>query len=273
MTPTPTSSPRPARRRWPVRRPRVPRPPSVPLRCRRHSAALRPNGHYAPSNAASCCLSPASSSFSQQLLGFFRAPSPRTRRLSCKQRSLSCSRYTSLWTAIQPPCHRVTRGLYRALSLTPTSVTPCAYAPCPLAPTDIDAAFAPAIHIRTDFVQSPRRRVPPNPPVPSSTAAADRISEGLCAPLAPTCLECAHRSPRSKAKMSFLEELGGLGTDGDAIHPRRARNLRLYSGRARLLGVAPTGPLRVRRQHHGTFPRGCPQGCRLRRQIGTWNSS
>ncbi|KAJ7915303.1 hypothetical protein B0H13DRAFT_2324405 [Mycena leptocephala] len=52
----------------------------------------------------------------------------------------------------------------------------------------------------TDFVRSPRRRVPPNPPVPSSTmplAAADRISGTLCAPLAPTCLGCAHRSPRS----------------------------------------------------------------------------
>ncbi|KAJ7796320.1 hypothetical protein B0H14DRAFT_3887688 [Mycena olivaceomarginata] len=29
---------------------------------------------------------------------------------------------------------------------------PCAYALCPSAPTEIDAASAPAVHIRTDFV-------------------------------------------------------------------------------------------------------------------------
>ncbi|KAJ7789844.1 hypothetical protein B0H14DRAFT_3891613 [Mycena olivaceomarginata] len=58
---------------------------------------------------------------------------------------------------------------------------------------------------------------------------------------------------------SFLGELGGLGTGGDAIHPCRDRNLRLYGAHARLLGVALTGPLRVRRQQRGTFPRGCLQ--------------
>ncbi|KAF8197187.1 hypothetical protein K438DRAFT_1967435 [Mycena galopus ATCC 62051] len=86
--------------------------------------------------------------------------------------------------------------------------------------------------------QSSRRRMHSNPPVPSSTmplAATDRISEALCAPLAPTW------------------ELSGLGTDGDTIYLRRARNLRLCGARARLLGIDLTGPLPVCRQHHGTF--------------------
>ncbi|KAF8146776.1 hypothetical protein K438DRAFT_1990284 [Mycena galopus ATCC 62051] len=77
---------------------------------------------------------------------------------------------------------------------------PCPLPPCPSALTDLDAASAPAMYIRTDFVQSSRRRVHPSPPVPSPTmplVAADRISEDLCAPLAPTCLGRAHRSPRS----------------------------------------------------------------------------
>ncbi|KAF8142456.1 hypothetical protein K438DRAFT_1784778 [Mycena galopus ATCC 62051] len=110
------------------------------------------------------------------------------------------------------------------------------------------------MYIRTDFVQSSRRRVHPNPPVPSSTmplAAADRISEGLCAPLAPTCLGRAHRSPRSN-------DIIPRGT-GRLEHRRRCdlpasrSNLRLCGARARLLGIALMGPLRVRRQHHGTF--------------------
>jgi hypothetical protein len=65
-------------------------------------------------------------------------------------------------------------------------------------------------------------------PAPASStmplAAADRISEGPRAPLAPTCLGCAH--DHREATMSFLGELGGLGTSGDAVHPRRARNFR-----------------------------------------------
>ncbi|KAF8162088.1 hypothetical protein K438DRAFT_2025611, partial [Mycena galopus ATCC 62051] len=72
-----------------------------------------------------------------------------------------------------------------------TSLVPCAYHHVP---------SAPAMYIRTDFVQSSRRRVHPSPPVPSPTmplVAADRISEDLCAPLAPTCLGRAHRLPRS----------------------------------------------------------------------------
>ncbi|KAJ7101683.1 hypothetical protein C8R44DRAFT_988339 [Mycena epipterygia] len=67
----------------------------------------------------------------------------------------------------------------------------------------LDAASVLAMHIRTDFVQSPQRRVHPNPPVPSSTmplAAAERIFEGLCAPLAPT--------DRRKATTSFLGKPG-----------------------------------------------------------------
>ncbi|KAJ7800135.1 hypothetical protein B0H14DRAFT_3490937 [Mycena olivaceomarginata] len=217
-----------------------------------------PNGHHAPSNAACCCLSPASSSFSQFLLGFFRSPSPGTRRLSCKQKSLSCSRYTSLQTAIhgKPPCHRVTRRFSSEARR-----MPCAYAPCPSAPTDLDAASgpamqirtAPAIHIRKDFVQSPRRRVHPNPPVPSSTmplAAADRAY----ALLSPRLVSDAHTDHREAT--TFLGELGGLGTGGDAIHPRRAWNLWLYSARARILRVALTGGLRVRRQPREDILRG-----------------
>ncbi|KAF8212906.1 hypothetical protein K438DRAFT_2010119 [Mycena galopus ATCC 62051] len=54
-----------------------------------------------------------------------------------------------------------------------------------------------------------------------------------------------------EATTSSLGELGGLGTGGDVIHPRRARtNLRLYGARSRLLGVALTAPLRIRRHHH-----------------------
>jgi hypothetical protein len=86
--------------------------------------------------------------------------------------------------------------LISVLLLTLLQPCPLALPPCPSAFTDLDAASAPTIHICTDFVQSPRRRVPPNPPVPSSTmplATADRISGALCGPLAPTCLGCAHR--------------------------------------------------------------------------------
>ncbi|KAJ7869509.1 hypothetical protein B0H13DRAFT_2670036 [Mycena leptocephala] len=111
-----------------------------------------------------------------------------------------------------------------------------------------------ACHVHTHHVrQRPRTSTQPPPPpftsaptscsrhsvectqtrlCPSTVllAAADRIS---------TCLGCAHMT-------SFLGQLGGLGTGGDAIHPRRARNLRLYGAHARLRGVAPTGSLRVR---------------------------
>ncbi|KAF8137929.1 hypothetical protein K438DRAFT_732700 [Mycena galopus ATCC 62051] len=76
-----------------------------------------PNGHHASSNVACCCLSPASSFFSQFLLGFFRSPSPG---LSCKQKSLSCSRYISLRTAI----HESLEGSSARRRM------PCAYAPC-----------------------------------------------------------------------------------------------------------------------------------------------
>ncbi|KAJ7830857.1 hypothetical protein B0H13DRAFT_2371741 [Mycena leptocephala] len=41
-------------------------------------------------------------------------------------------------------------------------------------------------------------------------AAADRISGALCAPLAPTCLGCAHRSPRSNDVVP-RGTVGGLG--------------------------------------------------------------
>ncbi|KAJ7362983.1 hypothetical protein DFH08DRAFT_951197 [Mycena albidolilacea] len=54
--------------------------------------------------------------------------------------------------------------------------------------------------------------------------AADRISEGLCTPLAPTCLGCVHRSSRSNDVVS--RGTGWLGPDGDVIHPHRALNLR-----------------------------------------------
>ncbi|KAJ7810649.1 hypothetical protein B0H14DRAFT_1482584 [Mycena olivaceomarginata] len=96
-TPTATSSPRPARR--------LLSSPLPPLCCSmtqtatiRHPTLLVAASHQRPP--------------SQFLLGFFRAPAPGTRCLSCKQKSLSCSRYTSLRTAIhgKPPCHRVTGG-------------------------------------------------------------------------------------------------------------------------------------------------------------------
>ncbi|KAJ7810642.1 hypothetical protein B0H14DRAFT_1482511 [Mycena olivaceomarginata] len=160
---------------------------------------------------------------------------------------------TSLRTAIngKPPCHRVFNE------------------PCPL-PTMA------AYHAHTHHVR--QRPQPPSPPYtsaptscsrygiectqtrpcprpPCPLAAADRISEGLC--LAPTCLGRAHRSRQSNDVVP--RELGGLRTGGDAIHPCRARNLRLYGARARLLGVTLTGPLRVRRQQRGTFPRRCLQ--------------
>jgi hypothetical protein len=90
----------------------TPPPSSPPFLSTATLLLYDPNGHHARSNAARCCFSPVSSSFSHFLLGFFRAPSPETQRLSCKRKSLSCSRYTSLRTAIhsKPPCHRVTRG-------------------------------------------------------------------------------------------------------------------------------------------------------------------
>ncbi|KAJ7800260.1 hypothetical protein B0H14DRAFT_1695139 [Mycena olivaceomarginata] len=58
---------------------------------------LTPGADATTHSAIACCwLSPASSSFSQYLLALF----PGTRRLSCKQGSLSCLRYTSLRTAV-----------------------------------------------------------------------------------------------------------------------------------------------------------------------------
>ncbi|KAJ7676484.1 hypothetical protein B0H14DRAFT_3536775 [Mycena olivaceomarginata] len=85
-------------------------------------------------------------------------------------------------------------------------------------------------------------------------AAADRISEGPC--LAPTCLGRAHRSPQRNDVVP--RELGGLGTGGDAIHPCRVRNLRLYGARARLLGVALTGCRLRREMRHSGLGLGGP---------------
>ncbi|KAJ7699713.1 hypothetical protein B0H14DRAFT_3904527 [Mycena olivaceomarginata] len=144
-----------------------------------------------------------------------------------------------------------------------------------LAPT-IAACHAHTHHVR-------QRPQPPPPPYTSAPTSCSRygiecIQTRLCPrppcpSLPPTAFLKAYvsrrpvqdaRTDRRKATTSFLGELGALGTGGDAIHPCRARNLRLYAARARLLGVALTGPLRVRPQYHGTFPRGCPHGCRLR---------
>ncbi|KAF8153469.1 hypothetical protein K438DRAFT_372717 [Mycena galopus ATCC 62051] len=155
---TPTSSPRPARRRWRVRR-RCPRFPTCP------APALRSS----PLPPPLCCsttptvtmrhptLLPASSSFSQFLLGCFRSPSPGpgaflANRNHC--RAHDTPPYGPLFTANLHTTESL-RALTRyvsTLSLTPTSAAPCAYAPCPSASTDIDAASAPAIHICTDLV-------------------------------------------------------------------------------------------------------------------------
>ncbi|KAF8145507.1 hypothetical protein K438DRAFT_1991798 [Mycena galopus ATCC 62051] len=142
-----------------------------------------PNGHHAPSNAASFFVpllkDPAS--FLQTKINVVLAIHLPTDLHATE----SLEGFDEMSPVCVSPSSRPTFS--RPLSLT----APCAYAPCPLAPADIDAASAPAIHICTDFVQSPRRRLPPNPPVPSSTiplAALDSISEGLCAPLTPTCL-------------------------------------------------------------------------------------
>jgi hypothetical protein len=312
-TPTPTSSPRPARRRRRVRRrcPRLrysPLPPplccsTTPTATMRHPTLL-------------VAVSPASSSFSQFLLGFFRAPFPGTRRLSCKQKSLPCSRYTSLRLAIhgKPPLHRVTRGSSMRYVCLCFPFVPPGFFPscfhfniCSLADSLTALSLAPtsaACHAHTHHVrQRPRTATqPPPPPCKSAPPPPYTFAPTLCSRhgvectqtrlcLRPPCLSppptaflkayallsqrpvSDARTDRREATTSFLGELGGLSTGGDAIHPRRVRNLRLYGARTRLLGVALKAPLRVRRQHHGTFPRGCPQGCRLRRQIRTWSAS
>ncbi|KAJ7719068.1 hypothetical protein B0H14DRAFT_3170675 [Mycena olivaceomarginata] len=74
----------------------------------------------------------------------------------------------------------------------------------------------------------PRVLRPPRPP---------------CLSPPPTAFLKAHaRTDHREATISFLGELGGLGTGGDAIHPRRTRNLRATA-------LAPVSLASLRRVH------------------------
>ncbi|KAJ7848605.1 hypothetical protein B0H14DRAFT_3867155 [Mycena olivaceomarginata] len=88
-----------------------------------------------------------------------------------------------------------------------------------LAPTSA-ACHAHTHHVR----QRPRTSTQPTPP--PYTSASSR----------------AYLSRMREATTSFPAELGGLGTGGDAIHPRRARNLRSTA-------LAPVSLASLRRVH------------------------
>ncbi|KAF8197155.1 hypothetical protein K438DRAFT_1967402 [Mycena galopus ATCC 62051] len=162
----------PARRRAPavLAFPCVPPPPSVPLRYRHRAAALRLQ--RPPCAIQRCLLLPLTSVLPlfAVLPRLFSCPFPKDPALFLQTKII-------VVLAIHLPTDSYPRHNLHVTELLEGSST--SLVPCPYHHVLVTASSA------------------PKPASTKSLAAADRISESLCASLAPTCLGRAHRSPRN----------------------------------------------------------------------------